>query len=130
MKVIVKLDSPQTHERSHMGTVLNKILYSRDDLLSMINYTGCPHNGGQHTLTVRGDRGDVVAWLDLFQEAYPDIAPEAMIIKSRIRTEFLRNVKDEDHVIRIDLNKIERQLPHNGELVSRPWFWTPKWEEE
>lgn len=130
MKVIVKLDSPQTHERSHMGSVLNKMLYGRDDLLGMINYTGCPHNGGQHTLTVRGERCDVVAWLDLFQEAYPDIAPETMIIKSRIRTEFLRNVKDEDHVIRIDLNKIERQLPHNGELVSRPWFWTPKWEEE
>lgn len=128
MHVTVNLSAPIHHERSGMSKALHNLYYGRDTLLSMITHNGYPHHGGEHALTISGGRVDVVAWLELFGEQYPDCAPEVAILKHRIRTHFVQNPTDPR--FRLELRKIERQLPYNGELVMKPWFWTPAWEEE
>lgn len=76
-KVDVKLDNIivdlSASEGSDMGRVLSRLLYGNQELLDLIpGWSGCPHDGGTHKLTIKGDRQDILAWLELLIEAYPD----------------------------------------------------------
>lgn len=134
MKVIVDLSAPEQHPKSAMPKILRQFWYSdgkSKDLRSLIDYGGCPNTGCWHKFWIKGDRADVVAWLDLFQDMYPDSAPEIMIVKKNIHTAFVhgKGVNQAGN-LNITLSTITRQLPYKGELINRPWFWTESWEEE
>lgn len=127
----IEMSSPEHHPRSGMPKALRDLFYGqgRDGILSLIRSNGCPHNGGQHTLTIWGERADVTAWLDLFGEQFPEAGKEVAILKANIRKEFVHHSNNAGiHVV--SLAKITQQHPYKGELISRPWFWTEAWEEE
>lgn len=60
-------------EHGMMGSVLNNILYSEKGVLSTLDfgtYYGCPHNGGEHTLTLMTNKEDTIAFLNLVKETH------------------------------------------------------------
>lgn len=134
MKVTLDLSAPCHHAFSKMPKALHNLWYGRgtaDDLLSLIPAYGCPHTGGEHTFRFTADRADAVAWLDLFQEVNPEIEPEIMMIKRRIRLAVVQGAGvNSQGDLKIVLKEITKQIGHNGELIHRPWFWTPAWEEK
>jgi len=57
-------------EQTPLGRLLN-LLYYQTNLCEVIDRDcrfGYPHNGGSHTFTFRGPRGDAVAMLELIKE--------------------------------------------------------------
>lgn len=64
----VRLDM-SADEWTPMGKLLYYTYY-QTDLVDIFKegINGFPHNGGQHTLTINGKRGDVVAWLEELNE--------------------------------------------------------------
>jgi hypothetical protein len=128
MKVHLNLTSPEQHYKSAMPKALRDLHYGRSGLISLIDHTGCPNNGGQHTLTVSGERQEVVAWLDLFLEQYPETKPEVDILKRNIRREFINSPLTNS--LKITLSKFMQQHSYEGTLVSKPWFWAQHWEEK
>lgn len=121
MEVTLELTAPEQHKTSHMPYALRQLHYHNDELSRIINMQGCPNTGGRHTCTVRGERADVVAWLDLFLEEYPDTKPEIDIIKRTIRREFINSPLT--HNLKIKLSDLTRQHVYKGQFISRPWFW-------
>lgn len=70
-KILVQMSSP---EHSEVGKVLSKLYYGQGALLDLApGRSGYPHNGGEHTLFLEGDRKDILAWLELLTEEYPAI---------------------------------------------------------
>ncbi len=68
----VCLNSPQG---SRFGNILRRFYMGgkHEDLLEMApGRSGYPYNGGEHTLTIFGEVGEVKAWLNLFKETFPD----------------------------------------------------------
>lgn len=128
MKVTVVLSAPEHHKTSHMPFALRQMYYGGDTLTRLIDMSGYPNNGGQHTCTISGDRADVVAWLDLFLEEYPDAKPEIDIIKRAIRREFINSPLT--HRLRINLSDFTRQHVYKGQFISRKWFWHPACEPD
>lgn len=56
------------HTEQDTGAI-RKILYaSKTYLDGLINYDGCPHNGGQHSLELIAPRGDIIEWLEMMIE--------------------------------------------------------------
>lgn len=121
MEVILNLSTPEHHKTSHMPYAIRQMYYGNDMLSRLITMNGYPNNGGQHTCTISGDRADVVAWLDLFLEEYPDAKPEIDIVKRTIRREFINSPLT--HCLRIKLSDFTRQHVYKGQFVSRKWFW-------
>lgn len=125
MEVTLDLTCPEHHYSSKFPKAMRELIYRQehDDLFSMIPNRQCsPHSGGQHRLTMRGKRADVVAWLDMFSETFgKDVGPEVAILKHRIRTYFIQNTDKATYSLK--LKDIERQIPVHGELKMRPWFW-------
>lgn len=119
------LTSPEQHPSSKMPAALRHLLYSNDELLSLIDFSGCPNSGCEHTLSISGERRDILGWLDLFVDAYPGVRDEAQAIKKAIRAKFLN---DPDCNFSIKLKDIQRGVLLEGKIVRRPWFWTPEWE--
>lgn len=130
MKVTVALTAPEHHKTSHMPTALRQMYYQSgyDELCSLIDMTGYPHNGGSHSCAISGERADVVGWLDLFLEAFPDTKPEIDIIKRTIRREFVNSPLT--HHLRIDLSDFTRQHVYKGQFISRKWFWHEECEPD
>lgn len=128
MEVTVVLSVPEHHKTSHMPYAIRQMHYGNDNLSGMISMSGYPNNGGQHTCTIWGDRADVVAWLDLFLEEYPDTKPEIDIIKRTIRREFINSPLT--HRLKVDLREFTRQHVYKGQFISRKWFWHPKCEPD
>lgn len=133
MQVTIDLSAPEHHPKSKLPKALRDMWYSRvkgEGLLSLIEAYGCPNTGGEHTFRFTADRADSVAWLDLFQETYPDTAPEIMIIKKHIHAAFVRGAGlNSRGNLQVKLKAITQQFGYNGEIVTRPWFWTEAWEE-
>ncbi|AEV89655.1 hypothetical protein OBP_218 [Pseudomonas phage OBP] len=133
MNVTLYLDTPEHHPTSKMPRAIRELWYSnrREGLLSLVEGYGCPHSGCEHRFHFTAPRADVVAWLDLFVEEFPDCSPEVAILKSKIRIGFVQGIGvDSRGNMRLVLKTIQRQVGYNGELLSRPWFWTPEWEEK
>lgn len=64
--VSIDLSSPL---HSEMGKVLHKVYYGTQIPEVAGNVmTGYPHNGGEHTMRLRGTKGDVLAVLDLISD--------------------------------------------------------------
>jgi hypothetical protein len=59
-------------QESALGKLLHQLYYGRSDALCDLapNRTGFPHNGGQHTFTMRGKKDDLVAYLELLEETF------------------------------------------------------------
>lgn len=131
MQVTLNLDTPEHHPTSAMPRAIRELWYQprREGLLALISSYGCPHTGGQHKFHFTAERADVVAWLDLFQEAFPNTAPEIMVLKRRIHLAVVHGTNtNSSGDLRLELKAIERQFGYNGEVITRPWFWTPEWE--
>ena len=128
MHVYLSLTCPEHHETSKFPNAIRQLIYRQehDDLFTLAPGRYCsPHSGGQHRLTIHGKRADVVAWLDMFSETFgKDVGPEVAILKHRIRTYFIQNADKPTYDIK--LSEIERQVPVNGELQMKPWFWHPE----
>lgn len=56
-------------QNSPLGEIVGKIYYFTS-LLDLIKSTGYPHNGGQHSLQIRGNKEDVLCFLDLVIETF------------------------------------------------------------
>lgn len=121
MKVRVVLSSPEQHPISAMPKALRNILYFNDDLLSLIDWNGCPNSGCEHKLAVSGERRDVIGWLDLFLEAYPDTKPEIHAIKLMIKQKF---INDPDRQITVTLRNLNKFHDSDNGIVEKHWFWT------
>lgn len=130
-QVTVKLDAPQS---TRTGNVLNKILYAgmhgHEDLYEMApNPVGCPHHGGEHTLTIKGTRQDVCAWLDLVICEFPDWETAGLAIKNVIRREFIQGDWRKYGRISVQLRQIqvmERDEPDQP-MRAKNWF-LGEWE--
>ena len=123
--VSIKLDAPQT---TRTGYVLNKILYGEmhgcQDLFDLApNPVGCPHHGGEHTLTIRGTRQDVVAWLDLVVVEFPDWEFPANTIKGHLRKEFLSGEWRKHGTISIRLRALQQLVRDSQDDTPRPKHW-------
>lgn len=131
MKVTVVLTSPIYHHHSAMPKALHDLYYLGNDsgsLLKMgLETSGSPHHGGEHTLSVWGQHDDVLAWLDLFKEQYPDTELEIAILKNRIET-YLKH-HPQATTFRIVLKDIIRQYSYKGDIIARAWYWNPEWEK-
>lgn len=129
--VICCLSAPQT---SRTGHVLNKILYGMskgyDDLWEMApGATGCPHNGGEHTLTLRGTRQDINSWLDLVVEEFPDWEGCASFVKGLIRKRFLAADWRKYGTINVRLRNEQVQIFDKEQSRSRDqWWFQSHWE--
>lgn len=129
--IYIDLSAPESHATSAMPKALRDIYYSGkrgDTLLGLIESTGYPLRGGTHALKVFGKRPDVVAWLDLFLEHYPDTKPEIDIIKKEIRKIFIH--EPDRRLVQIKLSQFTRQHGYNGQLITRKWFWTEHHEPD
>lgn len=127
-KIIVDLTSPEHSQASAMGKVLNKLFYSskHEDLLNLIDNVGSPHSGGQHHLTIKGSRPDVMSWLSIFLETFPEVEPEIKEIQRLIMKESLKALFH----YKVELSEIQREFKYKGRLLNRPWFWTHAQEDE
>lgn len=68
------------------GKMLGNLYYSNQALLSLApGRSGYPHNGGEHTLSLSGDKADIIAFLDLVTEKYPYVLCEATKIQMAVR---------------------------------------------
>ncbi len=58
-------------EQTPLGKILFFLYYKSDllDLLGRDAVMGYPHNGGLHTCTIRAPYGDVIAFIELLNEA-------------------------------------------------------------
>jgi hypothetical protein len=127
MKVTVVLSAPEHHKTSHMPYALRRMYFGQDGLSRLIDMSGYPNNGGQHTCTISGERTDIIAWLDLFLEEYPDTKPEIDTLKKHIRHEFIKSPSGHCRIVLADFT---RQHVHNGKFISRRWFWHEGCEPE
>lgn len=121
MKVTVVLTSPEQHPISQMPDALWSVWYFNRKLLDLIEATGCPNTGCQHTLTVKGLGKDVVSWLDLFLEHYPTTLPEISAIKETIK-KGIEERPDIKH-LRVVLSQLTRDHDQNGININAPWFY-------
>lgn len=72
-------------EHIPFGEVVANLYYRNKSLLELApGRTGYPHNGGQHSLRVFGDRGDIDAWLSLVVQAYPKVVKEVMLLRDAL----------------------------------------------
>lgn len=129
MEVFLNLDVPEHHHSSAMPRAIRELYYAHrnDGLLSLVNSYGCPHSGGQHKFRFNGERKDVVAWLDLFLDQFPQTKPEIDAIKKRIHNAFVYKTGcDSKGNLHLDLKTLTRQHGYNGEIILRPWFWHPE----
>ena len=71
MTIIVNCSIYQSHRVGVMfGKLLYKDLPQARELLSLIDYNGCPHDGGEHSFKCEGPKEDIVAFLNLVWESY------------------------------------------------------------
>lgn len=68
-KIRLNLTSGQT---THLGRLIGAIHYSKRgvDLLSLIENTGYPHNGGEHSLAIYGTVPELITFIDLVVEMF------------------------------------------------------------
>jgi hypothetical protein len=77
MKKRINLSSSQD---SAAGYVLEKILYGNlMNLLTREEYTGCPHNGGEHNLVLRTSKEDAYAFLAICEDIIVPVCRRHMI---------------------------------------------------
>ena len=74
LKSVVNLNLTAS-QQSVLGKLLYRYYYY-DNCLGMgdseqMVFSGYPHNGGEHTLRVRGEKDECIAFLQLFGESYP-----------------------------------------------------------
>lgn len=51
-----------------VGDFMGKLMYSSHPLKDLVNYSGCPHNGGEHSFCINDDEVTALTWLDLLIE--------------------------------------------------------------
>ena len=67
-------------QESPYGKLLNNFYYSNTTLCDLApGRHGFPHNGGEHTLFIKGSYGDVKAFLDLMIEEYTQVKYSRLI---------------------------------------------------
>ena len=78
--VSIDLSSPQT---SGMGEIIGKMYYSTriSELLGDLS-TGYPHNGGMHSLFIKGPYEDVIAGIELIRDQTP-VRFHPMIVEAK-----------------------------------------------
>ena len=120
--VRVDLSAPQS---SVTGRVLHKLMYNNTSLYELApNPVGCPHNGGEHTLSITGSRVDVNAWLDLLSETYPTVEKMAINVKRKIHKEFLSGEWRKYSRINVKLKDLQylELRPHQDKPIAVKWF--------
>lgn len=83
MKYFVDLSSP-VHSNDGMSKALYRLYYGNSGLDDLIEMTGYPHNGGEHTCIISGSKEDIIAWLDMLESTYYGIELEIKWIKREI----------------------------------------------
>ena len=126
MRVICNLSCPHEHPTSAIPAALNDI-HSKNDpegLLKLLDAGNLVNSVDGFVCIMGSERADVVAWLDLLQDFYPDIEPEVKTLKRHIRSEFIRSPLTNTFGVR--LKDINRQHGYDGKLIQRGWFWKPE----
>lgn len=57
-------------QETPIGEIVGHLYYSNHCLLDMVKHDGYPHNGGSHSLTIYGEKKDLIAWLEMVAEFY------------------------------------------------------------
>jgi hypothetical protein len=57
-------------QETPIGTLVGHLYYSNHTLLDQVEHDGYPHNGGSHSLTIKGKIADLLARLDMVVEFY------------------------------------------------------------
>lgn len=66
---------------STLGNALHHFWYSGGPLRELApGKSGYPHNGGEHMLSIRGSKGDCLAFLELMRETYPKAAEDLSLL--------------------------------------------------
>lgn len=82
-KIYVELSSGQT---TPIGKALGNIWYSNKTLRDLgPEIDGYPHNGGEHTMSIRGSADDCLVFMQLIADAYPGCAPAMQKFITHIR---------------------------------------------
>ena len=73
-------------ESTRFGRTLFDFWYRNQSLQDLApGLTGCPHNGGEHTCSITGEYDDLIAFLELYVDAYPEIAREIGLLRLVLR---------------------------------------------
>lgn len=84
-QILVDLSANQ---ESDMGKALAVMYYGKMKLLDLApNPSGYPHNGADHTFHIRGEKTEVSAFIDLFEEIFSKKFPGVLVFLAEIRTE-------------------------------------------
>lgn len=88
-RLFVTLTAP---ERSMLGWIIGIMYYGRfirskayteeiNTLFEMApGQSGFPHNGGEHSFSIKGTTEEVLTWLDLLKEVVPEVESEVNAI--------------------------------------------------
>ena len=68
-------------ERTPLGIVVYQ-LYYKSNVLDLIQNCGCPHNGGEHTLSLIACKDDLIAFMDIVIERYRKVRSVIEILRS------------------------------------------------
>ncbi|MBI6727306.1 hypothetical protein YA0089_27200 [Pseudomonas viridiflava] len=84
-QIIVKLSSEQ---ESVVGKVLYDIYYrsSRAYVEMAPGKSGYPHNGGEHSLTIKGSADDCIAYVEILAEKFPQALAEFTYVLDQIKS--------------------------------------------
>jgi hypothetical protein len=81
-QVYIKLSSNQ---ESPVGIALYRFFYGNPALRDMApGKCGYPHNGGEHSLSIKGDSDECAAFIELFVETYPQTQPYMQYVLDEI----------------------------------------------
>lgn len=95
-RVRIDLSMGQT---TPVGDFMGKLMYSNHPLKHMVNYNGCPHNGGEHSFCINDDDSTALTWLELLIETIKDTGGNYALTVQKAKaietvSDFLDYVKD------------------------------------
>jgi len=83
MEISVNLTMGQ---HTNFGKALGLIYYRNKALHALApNPSGYPHNGGEHSMSIRGPRDECCAFIELIGETYPKAAPDCKVLLDTIQ---------------------------------------------
>lgn len=61
------------NQSTHWGDILHRIMYGGSERLELLDsWSGCPHNGGEHSLSVRDTKDNLITWFEMIEEDFPN----------------------------------------------------------
>lgn len=79
---------------TRFGHTLYDFWYRNEDLQDLApGLTGWPHDGGEHACSITGSYDELVAFLELYVEAYPEIEREIGLLRLALGDTLTKTIK-------------------------------------